>query len=65
MSKTSLGSIRGLKFKMNLEILMSCLREEVALKVLSPLVSLVEIGTMGNFLWVPEVVVVVVKMVIK
>ena len=65
MSKTSLVSRRGFKFKMNLEILMSGLREEVALKVLSPLVSLVEIGTMGNFLWVPEVVVVVVKMVIK
>ena len=46
--KIDLGSRRGLKFKMNLEILRSNLRRVVVLKVVSVLVLLVGRSTMGN-----------------
>ena len=48
MIKTNLGSKRGLKLQMNLDILRSNLRREVVLKMVSLLVLLVERGTLGS-----------------
>ena len=48
MTKTNLGSKRGFKQKMSLEILRSNLRREVVLKVVNLLVLLVGRSTMGS-----------------
>ena len=63
--KFNLGSIRGIKLKMDIVLLRCNFRKVVVLKMASLHVILMERGIMGSVCWVPGVVLDVIKNYIK